>query len=1389
MSNLLQKNLNKSLYKSDLEHSSCGVGFVANIKGKLSNKILQYGLESACNVVHRGAISSDLKTGDGAGVLTHIPYEVIFNDFNHDIDLNKDKDDIAVGMIFLPSEKYKKAKNLIKKIVVSRNIEVIGWRKVPVNIAELGKTARDTMPSIEQLIIKKDSSISKDEFERYLYITRREITQKSKKEKIDNLYICSFSSRTIVYKALLIATALSKFFVDLQNKNYKTAICLYHQRFSTNTFPTWDLAQPLRMLAHNGEINTIRGNRNWMKSREADFDSDNFEREDIKYLRQTVKDTDSDSTSLDNVLELLTNSGKNIIQAMRMLVPPAWKINPFIKEEHKDFYKYFSSFSEPWDGPAALVYTDGRIVSASLDRNGLRPSRYKITKDDIISLGSEVGTFNIDDTNIKKKGRLGPGQMIAINIEEGKIMFDNDIIDTLSNNNPYGKWLAENQLIFDNSIGKSKYVAKSEENDLNLSQKQVNFDLNKEEINMSLTSLFTKSIEVTYSMGDDAALSVLSNKPKLISTYFKQLFAQVTNPPIDPIREKMFMSLEVNLGSQKNFLTETPEHAQIIKLKRPFLTEEDLNNLQQMEAPFLSKTIDIVWDKNKGTKGLEQSIDYICHEAEKAIDDNNQIIILSDRKLDNQNVAISSLLAIGAVHQHLIKKHKRIKAGIIVDTGEARDTHQIACLFGFGAQAVCPYLAFETIDNLIKNDKRDKLGVDYNEAITNYLNGLEKGVLKIMSKMGISILSSYQGAQIFEAIGLSSSVIDKCFKGVPSQVEGIGFEEVAQEILERHNNAFNEVEDNSKPLKLTDPGYNKYRKNGEIHALNRQVINNFHKFVQNNDKEKYNVYKEELEVNKPISLQNLLEFNPLSSGPIPIEEVESIEDIRSRFTTAAMSLGALGPETHRDIAIAMNRIGGKSDSGEGGEDPARFNHLPNGDWANSAIKQVASGRFGVSAEYLMNAQELEIKMAQGAKPGEGGQLPAHKVTSIIAKLRNTQPGVQLISPPPHHDIYSIEDLSQLIHDLKEINPRARICVKLVAVTGVGTIAAGVAKANADIILISGHEGGTGASPLSSIKHAGIPWVIGLTETQQVLMLNGLREKVTLRTDGGLKTGKDIVMAAILGAEEYNFGTMAMVALGCVYVRQCHLNNCPTGIATTDPRWRKKYKGKPEHLVNYLNEVAQECREILAQLGVKSLNQLIGRPSFLKQNKIEGHKKANTVDLSKILHDVVDEIDDNVDRYCTFDRNDGPVQSHPLDDKIILHAKEAINTKEPVTLRYKVNNRHRNIGSKLSGVIAYEYGNYGLPPDTVTINISGSAGQSFGTFLCSGIKLVLTGEANDYVGKSMCSGEIVIKSPNKKSFIAHENVIIGNTVLYGASGGLLLVNGQAGERFEIGRAHV
>ncbi len=1367
----------RGLYDPSHEHDACGMGFVVNVNGERTHAVLKRALSCVSNLTHRGALDADAKTGDGAGVQTQLPYDLLIPEIEKMGHKIYRENDLAVGMLFLPREaEYEQARcrKVITDVLKSYGFVVFGFRKVPINTKVLGDKALLTCPQIEQVMIGRpeDSPLNDTDYERTLYLCRNQIESILEKDGIENFYICSFSSQTIVYKGLLVSPQLPKFYKDLSSPNYKTALACFHQRYSTNTFPTWPLAHPFRCISHNGEINTIKGNRNWVAAREPEFQLP-FWGDRISYLRPVIQAGGSDSSSLDNAVELLSMSGRSLLHTMLMLIPTAWKAEPQLSEQEKAFYQYHECLNEPWDGPAAVVFTDGRYVGACLDRNGLRPARYKLTSEGLFILSSEagLGLSALEEKNIIEKGRLAPGEIIAIDTQDKKILHHQDIKRLFANAQPYEQWIKDNlhEIVLHDTLP-------APPDPQSLLQQQLAFGYDEEEIKTILKPMAETGEEAVGSMGDDTPLAVLSHRPRHIYHYFKQQFAQVTNPPIDPIREKLVMGIDMLLGARKNWLTETPDHARLIHISHPALTFQELETLVATPG-FTAERLPTLFNPIDAHTGLQKALDELCQKAEAAIDKGASLLILSDRGVSADAAPIPMLLATSALHHHLIKKEKRMRASIICETGEARDVHQFACLIGYGASAICPYILWETYAHQFNTQQLK--ATSPTEVVKKYRAAIEKGLLKIMSKMGISLLSSYHGAQLFDAVGVHESLITQYFPGTYTSIGGITIEHIARDVLTRHRDAYGEQP------KLADAGFYRYRRDGEKHAITPSVIQNLHTYVgiKGMDKagkiEDYRRYVDSVLESSPMSIRDCLQFKPL--GPsIPLEEVEPAEDIMRRFTTAGMSLGALSPEAHETLAIAMNRIGGKSNSGEGGEDRARFTIMENGDSKNSRIKQVASGRFGVSAEYLASATEIEIKMAQGSKPGEGGQLPGHKVNALIARLRNSVPGVMLISPPPHHDIYSIEDLAQLIYDLKQVNPRAKICVKLVAETGVGTIAAGVAKAHADIILISGDSGGTGASPLSSIKFAGVPWEIGIAEAQQVLLLNGLRSRVTLRTDGGMKTGRDILVAAMLGAEEYNFGTIALIAAGCVYVRQCHLNTCPVGVATQDERLRAKFKGSPENIIHFFNGVTQEIRETMASLGIRTLNEIIGRADLLEPRPtICDHPKASHLDFKRLL--AVPELDEGTPRYHTWEQNES-LQDRPLDEVIIQDAKEAIRTRRPISLKYKVSNVNRSIGTQLSGDIAFTYGDAGLPDGTLNIRLSGSAGQSLGAFLVRGIKITLVGEANDYVGKGMSGGTIIIVPPPGAKFLPNQNIIIGNTCLYGATGGELFVLGGAGERF-------
>lgn len=1373
-----------SLYNPEFEHDGCGVGFVADIGGNKSHRILTHALRAVINLTHRGAVDADAKTGDGAGVLTQLPTKLLAKEVERlgsRLDAAKD---LGVGMVFLPrkdTETQKVARGIIEGVIQRRGLALLGWRKVPIDVEALGDKAKDTRPEIEQVLVGRPPGLDSEGFERALYLTRKIIEKESRSRGVEDLYIPSFSHRTVVYKALVVAPQLERFYLDLKNPDFETCLSLFHQRYSTNTFPTWPLAQPMRMLGHNGEINTLRGNRNWMHAREADMSSEVWG-EDIENLKPVITAGGSDSTSLDNAMELLTLSGRSILKSTMMLIPEAYARMPHMDPELRSVYEYLACITEPWDGPAAVAFSDGITVGAALDRNGLRPARYKITQDGVIIMASEVGVLEIPDAEVVEKGRLGPGQMIAVDTARGKLLRNTEVKKKIARQKPYGEWLKANLFRVD-SLGLNNEEFHETLEPIDLVRHQKAFGYSEEELEVIIAPMITEGKEPVGSMGDDTPLTVLSKKPRLLYTYFKQLFAQVTNPPIDSLREELVMSFNTALGRRRSLLEETPEHAREVKFSSPVLSQQEMEWLKGLpgslangglaRSEFVSVVLPALFPAAEGSKGLEAAVGRLCQEAARSVDEDKTILILSDRGVSPTHAPIPMLLAVGAVHHHLIRQGKRMKASLVVETGEAREEHHFACLLGYGASMIHPYVTFETITHLMSNgSKKIELdGLDLSKALENFKKAIEHGILKIMAKMGISTLASYRGAQIFEAVGLNRNLIDLYFTGTTSRIEGAGMEEIAEEVLRFHQAAFGVAQP-----RLQQEGFYRFRKTGEYHGFNPDVFKSMHKMVNSGATKDYQTYAKAVNERPPTAIRDLLRFKP--GTPIPLEEVEPVENILRRFTTGSMSYGALSLEAHETLAIGMNRLGGKSGSGEGGEDPARFHRKPNGDWSNSALKQVASARFGVTPEYLANAIELEIKMAQGSKPGEGGQLPGHKVSVEIAAIRHAVPGVTLISPPPHHDIYSIEDLAQLIYDLKQSNPRAKVAVKLVAEAGVGTIAAGVAKAYADVIQISGHDGGTGASPVGSVKNAGIPWELGLAETQQVLVLNDLRERVVLRTDGGLRTARDVVMGAILGAEEYGFGTAALVAIGCVMARTCHLNTCPVGIATQKPELRAKFSGTPEMLVNFLTLVAQDVRQILAELGFKKMEEIIGRIDLVEQKSVDEPTKAHKVDLSCLLTPI--DPSWTRPRFHTWESNNRI--DHPLDERILKDAKKAVDGDGPVELFYKIRNIHRAVGTRVAGEIAYRYGNTGLPTATIKCHFEGTAGQSFGAFSIRGLRLILNGEANDYVGKGIAGGEIIIKPGKGARYKSHENVIIGNTVLYGATGGFLYAAGRAGERF-------
>ena len=1357
----------KSLYSPQNEHDACGVGLVLNLHGEKSHEIVENGLQVLENMVHRGAESADNKTGDGAGILLQIPHEFILL---QGIPVPA-KGKYGTGLVFLPKDNNKAelCLNVIRENLEKEGLTLLAIRDVPVNSDILGAISASNEPQTKQIFVT--GSTSQEELERKLYMVRKKIENSISKSNISkerSFYIVSLSTKQMIYKGMLTSLQLREYFPDLSDKNFTSGIALVHSRFSTNTFPTWDLAQPFRMMGHNGEINTIRGNRQWMESRESILKSDQLG--NLNDLYPIVQPGMSDSASLDNVLEFLVMSGKSLPHAMAMLVPESWNQKNPISDNLRAFYEYHSTFMEPWDGPACLLFSDGRYAGGMLDRNGLRPARYLVTHDDVMIIASETGTVEFEPARIKAKGRLKPGKMLMVDTELGQIFYDNELKEGLAKAFPYREWLDRNCINLDNiSSGRSV------RNDMDNYQTLLHaYAYSKEDLERLILPMANDGYEPTSSMGNDVALSVFSDKPQRLFNYFRQQFAQVTNPPIDPIREELVMSLTGYIGSvHQNLLQAAPEICKMVKLKSPVLTNSQFDILSNLQYKgFYTISLPMLFDPKTGAAGLEKAIQELCLSVEKAVDDGKNYIVLSDRGVDATHAPIPSLLAVSAVHLYLVQKRKRMQIDIVVESAEPREVMHFALLFGFGANAINPYMVFAVINDKIK---AGEISMDMETAKKHYIKAVNKGLMKVLSKMGNSTLRSYRGAHIFEAVGISSPFLNKYFKGISSAIEGIDIEDVANEVLKPHNEAFFPAE-GSDPTSLENLGQYAYRNNGEKHAWNPETIARLQIATKTNDYAKFKEYVKAVdEKPAPIFIRDLMDYK---RNPIDINEVEPVESIMKRFVTGAMSYGSISREAHEAMAIAMNIIGGRSNTGEGGEDPERYKLREDGLSTRSAIKQVASGRFGVTSEYLVNADEIQIKMAQGAKPGEGGQLPGHKVDKIIAKTRHSIPGISLISPPPHHDIYSIEDLAQLIYDLKNINPTATISVKLVSETGVGTIAAGVAKAKADLILISGAEGGTGASPSSSIKHAGLPVEIGLAETQQTLVMNNLRGQVRLQTDGQLKTGRDIIIASLLGAEEYGFATSALLILGCVMMRKCHLNTCPVGVATQDEVLRKHFTGKHEYLVNFFNFIAQDVREHLAEMGYRKLDDIIGHAELLERKVIEGNPKIKKVDLSKIMF-APKNIENLAIRHIS--EQDHKLEA-VLDRELIKKSLPALDLCMPVQIKSRIKNTDRTVGAMLSGEIAKRYGQTGLPTDTIKAYFEGSAGQSFGAFLGKGVYFHLTGEANDYVGKGLSGGKIVIVAPQESTFKPEDNIIAGNTLLYGATSGELYVNGVVGERF-------
>ena len=1366
----------RGVYDPFYEHDSCGVGFVARLDNEPNHSIIENAVQILENLEHRGAVGGDRSTGDGAGLLTRIPHD-FFKDVCRDSGITvPGRGEFAVAMIFLPVDSVLAGRctSAVERITVEEGCEGLGWREVPVDPSSLGEYSRSSMPLIRQFFIGR-GALSAGAFERKLYVIRRLIEREVSGWKgVDSsqFYITSMSSKTIVYKGLLLGWQMAKFYPDLGEEKFSSSYALIHQRYSTNTLPTWALAQPFRYLAHNGEINTLRGNINRMRGREAVLESDLFN-SDIDKLKPILNEAGSDSAIFDNALELLVSSGRSIAHSMMMMVPEAYGKKHFMGEDKRAFYEYHAAIMEPWDGPAAIAFTDDRYIGATLDRNGLRPARYTVTKDGFIIMASETGVLDIPGDKIMRRGRLRPGRMFIVDLEQGRIIPDKEIKAKISRQRPYRRWLNKNRIELRGLFAPASIP---EEAPGLLRRKQHAFGYTEEDLNMIINPMASNGQEPIGSMGNDAALAVLSDRPQLLFNYFKQLFAQVTNPAIDPLREELVMDLSVFTGRRHNLLDEKPEHCRQLILKHPVLTPEDMSRLRNASHPdIIVREIDILFPVGGDGKALENALESVFREAEQFISEGATHIILTDIHIDKNRVPIPSMLALSGLHHYLIRRGLRTKCALLVESGEVKEIIHFAQLIGFGASGICPYIAFASINDMAKTGLLDK-AVSPDDAMDNYITAVKKGLLKTFSRMGISTASSFFGSQIFEAVGLGKSLVDKYFTHTSSRIGGLGLNELAGEAAMRHLRGYPK---RGNPEKLLDIGGNiHYRVNGERHLLTSEAIYKIQQATRTGD---YRIYKEYSDIinsqaGSGVTLRSLLQFR--KGNPVPVEEVEPAEEITKRFVSAAMSFGSISREAHETLAIAMNRIGGRSNSGEGGEDPARYELLPNGDSKRSRIKQVASGRFGVTSEYLIHADELQIKVAQGAKPGEGGQLPGFKVSKDIARVRHTVEGVTLISPPPHHDIYSIEDLKQLIYDLKAGSPEARISVKLVAAVGVGTVAAGVAKGNADLVTIAGHDGGTGASPVTAIKHTGLPWELGLAETQQVLVNNNLRNLIKVQVDGQLRTGRDLAIATLLGAEEFGFGTIALVVMGCVMMRKCHVNTCPVGIATQDERLRERFTGKAEHVVNFFRFIAQDFREYMAMLGFRTVDEMVGRADMLEPTPGVKHWKARNVDMSALIDPIAAALDKP--RRCSK-KQERNIKSN-LDLELLPKIQPAIDTGKKVALSLPVRNVHLAVGATISSKITKKHGPGGLPEDTIDLTFDGSAGQSFGAFTVPGVTLRIYGDANDYLGKGLSGGKIIVNPPRQSTFSTHENVIVGNVICYGATGGEIYVHGIAGERF-------
>ena len=1371
------------LYDPANEHDACGIGFVANIKGVKSHQNVIDGLTILENMEHRGACGCEINTGDGAGIMIQIPHEFFFDELLHQGIHLPDLNEYGVGFIFFPADKaiVTECKEIFARAAEKLGIEIIGYRKVPVIKDSIGPTALSVEPSMEQVFVRKPDHIANPEdFERKLFILKNYASHtinNSIKKEVIGFYMTSLSQRVIVYKGQLTSHQVREYFPDLSDKRVVSAFGLVHSRFATNTFPSWKLAQPFRYIAHNGEINTLQGNLNWLRSNESSFFSPYFSKEEIDMILPVVSAGQSDSACLDNVIELLTLSGRSLPHVMMMLIPEAWDGNDLMDPIKKAFYEFHAAFMEPWDGPASISFTDGKIIGATLDRNGLRPSRYCVTNDDRVIMASETGALPIDPSTIIEKGRLQPGKMFVVDMEAGKIISDTDLKQTICAQQPYGDWLNKYKIRLEELPEPRIQFTHLEHDQIFKYQKA--FGYTKEDLENIITPMALDGKEPIGSMGTDTPLAVLSDQPQHITSYFKQLFAQVTNPPIDPIRERMVMSLATFVGSQGNLLTEDPMASHCVALKHPILNNHELEKIRSIDTGvFQAKTLQCYFRADGKEGSLKKGLDRLCRYAVDAVEDGFEVIVLTDRSIDSEHAAIPTLLACSSVHHHLIRKGLRGKVGIIVEAGDVWEVHHYACLIGFGATAINPYMALSTIRDM-KLHEKIKSDYEAEKLKKNYIKAVNEGLYKVFSKMGISTLQSYQGAQIFEIIGINKEVVNRHFTGATSRIDGMGLDEIAKEILAKHELAF--AKKSSPVDRLTEGGVYQWKRRGEFHLFNPQTIHLLQHSTKMNDYPSFKKYSKLVndQTEKACTLRSLFIFKPTRPS-IAIDEVEPASAIYRRFATGAMSFGSISWEAHTTLAIAMNRLGGKSNTGEGGEDEIRYEKLPNGDSMRSAIKQVASARFGVTSYYLSEADELQIKMAQGAKPGEGGQLPGDKVDDWIGKTRHATPGVGLISPPPHHDIYSIEDLSQLIFDLKNANRAARINVKLVSKAGVGTIAAGVTKAKADVVLIAGFDGGTGASPLSSIKHAGLPWELGLAETHQTLVKNKLRSRVVVQADGQMKTGRDIAIATLLGAEEWGVATAALIVEGCIMMRKCHMNTCPVGVATQDPELRKRFKGDPDHVVRFFEFITQELREIMAELGYRTINEMVGQVDALTMRENITHWKYKNVDLSDVLYK--EPAAAGVGLYQT------EIQDHLMDDvldwKLLAAAKPAIEKQQKMTAAFAIKNTDRTTGTIVSNEITKVYKAAGLPEDTIHFNFKGTAGQSFGAFNTKGVTLELEGDANDYFGKGLSGAQLIVYPDKKASFIPEENIIIGNVALYGATSGRAFIRGKAGERFAV-----